>query len=499
MEGVMGTDDGRSRNWWFQKAGKLDKSERARSELGLATTTSAIAAATVAVAGLARYKLVSSAFGPAGLALFGQLLAFSGLLRLLGGLGSSGGITRLLATSDASAPPPSTVVRTAFLGLLVPVVLLVLGFLLAYQALASFTFADEAPGRWLLLALPCLPLAAAGSVVRGLLQAREQYRLIAVVDGLVALLGLALLAALILRGELWTLGWYPLLFVVLQTGLLVGLGRTQLRLDRRNGHARFDFGVLRQILAFGIAGWLGTIGVAVTSILLGRHFLAFGQGDTAGYFRAFWLVSETLLAVSVAAFHSYFFPMFCREDADGRGQHALAGIARSFLTLAGPLLLATSLLASPFLALLFRTDFTQVAGLLSVELCATLLRGCAWILGIPLLARHRLRWLVGLNLTWCASMLVLNLGLFADASLETYVLIHLGTSAVLLIAEVVVVGLLTGLYPSRAIGLRFLLVLAALGGLAWFHRESLGYWVGGGAALLIAMVDLARFTRRSPA
>ena len=480
-----------------EEAGNLDKSDRVRSELGLATTTSAIAAATVAVAGLARYKLVSGAFGPAGLALFGQLLAFSGLLRLLGGLGSSGGITKLLAHSEENPAPPSTVVRTAFLGLLVPGIMLVGGCILARDALASFTFAGEAPGRWLLLALPCLPLAAAGSVVRGLLQARAQYRLIAVVDGLVALLGLALLGALVLRDDLWSLGWYPLLFVVLQTGLLVGLGRTQLRLDRRNGDARFDFGVLRQILAFGIAGWLGTIGVATTSILLGRHFLAFGAGDAAGHFRAFWLVTETLLAVSVAAFHSYFFPMFCREDANGRGRQAISGIGLSFLALSAPLLIATSLLASPFLALLFRTDFSEVSALLSVELCATLLRGCAWILGIPLLARHQLRWLVGLNLAWCAAMLALNLGPYAGASLGTYVLTHVATSAALLIAELIVVARLTNLYLSRAVALRFALVLAALGTLAWVDRASTGYWIFGITVLCIALVELSRFSRRA--
>ena len=477
----------------------MDKSDRASSELGLATTTSAVAAATVAVAGLARFKLVSSAFGPAGLALFGQLLAFSGLLRLLGGLGSSGGITRLLAHSESAdttaSESPSTVVRTAFVGLLVPAVLLVAGCLLVRHSLASFTFAGEAPARWLLLSLPCLPLAAAGSVVRGLLQAREQYRLIAVVDGLVALLGLAMLAALLYRNDLWALGWYPLLFVILQTGLLVGLGRTQLHLDRRNGTAHFDFGVLRQILAFGLAGWLGTIGVATTSILLGRHFLAFGAGDTAGYFRAFWLVTETLLAVSVAAFHSYFFPMFCREDGAGRGPQALSDIARSFLALAGPLLIATSLLASPFLALLFRTDFTQVSGLLSIELCATLLRGCAWILGIPLLARRRLRWLVGLNLAWCSAMLILNLGPFGGASLQTYVLIHLGTAAALLVAELAVIGWLTRLVPNRAVAWRFAVLLGALGVLAWVDRGSAAYWMVGAIALLVALLDLARFAR----
>lgn len=472
----------------------MDKTERARSELGLATTTSAIAAATVAVAGLARYKLVSAAFGATGLALFGQLLAFSGLLRLLGGLGSAGGITRLLAESGPNAAPPSTVLRTAFLGLLVPGVMVTAGCLLAREALASFTFAGSAPSRWLILALPCLPLAAAGSVVRGLLQAREQYRLIAVVDGLVALLGLALLAALVLRDDVWMLGWYPVLFVVLQTGLLVLLGRRRLHLDRRNGAARFDLGVLRQILAFGIAGWLGTLGVAATSILLGRHFLAFGSGDAAGHFRAFWLVTETLLAVSVAAFHSYFFPMFCREDAMGRGRKALTGIGRSFLALSAPMLIATSVLASPFLALLFRTDFTQVSGLLSIELCATLLRGCAWILGIPLLARRQLRWFVGLNLAWCAAMLLLNLGPFADASLETYVLIHLATSAVLLLAELIVVGLLTGLHPTGVVATRFGLVLGALGLLAWMERGSTAFWIVAVLAMSAALTDLARFT-----
>lgn len=467
-----------------KKAGNLQKNDRASSELGLATTTSAVAAAAVAVAGLARYKLVSAGFGPAGLALFGQLVAFSGLLRLLGGLGSSGGITRLLADDSAS---PSTVLRTAFVGLFLPGLLVIGGCLLARDALATFTFADEAPTKWLLLALPCLPLAAGGSVVRGLLQARAQYRLIALVDGLVAVLGLGLLALLVQQGELDALGWYPLLFVVLQTVLLLTLGRTQLRLDRRSGPPRFQVGILRQILAFGVAGWLGTLGVAVTSLLLGRHFLASATGDTAGHFRAFWLITETVLAVSVAAFHTYFFPMFCREDAEGRGSRAFAEISRSFLALAAPLLIATSLFASPFLTFLFRTDFAQVAELLSIELCATLLRGCAWILGIPLLARRHLGWLVGLNLAWCSAMLILNLGVFPQASLESYVLIHLGTAAGLLIVELMVVGRLAGLRPSRSVSLHLLLLLATLLAIAFLDVASTAHWLVGLAALVISV------------
>lgn len=427
-----------------------------------AVAVGGLATAAAVGAAAARAKLVAVTLGPVGLGWYAQLAALAALLTLLGTFCLGGGLPRELALAIAGPDrrAAGTILRSALGVLLIPTAALgALGFLFA-PAVAGLVFADPGRAAWVRWLLPCLPVAGLGGVAVGALRAAREVRRLAVAQAAAVVIGVGVVYLLLTTGGLPALAWAPLSLAALQALFAAAAAWPLVAPMLATPGPWWDGRAARVVARYGGASLLLALLVAATSLGVGRVMLASGGAGEAGCFRALWSLSESLVLVATAGFHSYFYPTFCRARGAAEGSALLTRFMEVSVLGTLALLAPVTLLAPWLVPLLFSGGFGAAVPLVGLHLAGDFVRINGWIAGLPLLARGQLRALVGLNVGW--SMLFWGLlgWWFPQLGLKGYALAYAASWPALFAAQLWLV--------RRGFGIRLALRSAALflGGLA---------------------------------
>lgn len=424
---------------------------------------SAVAAAAAAL----RYKLVSVSLGPEGLGLIGQLYGLALVIVLLSTFVSGGGLARYLSEAFArhDRARVALIVRTAVLALVVPALgLTLLAYPLATE-LAHWVLADPELAGWVRWVVPCLPLAAVSSLCLNVLRADRQVKPLARAEAVIGCVGVALTAGLICWRGLEGVVLFPLGFECIRFACLGTLAWPRLR-DSLAVRTRWWEGQLaRSLSEYGAAAVCMSVVTQVLALAVGRWFLAGGRAEEAGVYRSLWLLSEGALALTAAGYHGYLYPSFCRTEGSRDGSRALDAMLTSLPALWAPLFVGMSLLAPWMVRLLYSSSFESAASLVRLTLIGDFLRAATVVVAIPLLARGRLGWLVGLSFLRAALIWTLFVWWEPRFGIGAYAGGYVAASAVALVAQAAAVRAWLGISATRrswAVVGGVTLVLAAL-------------------------------------
>lgn len=365
---------------------------------------SGMGTALSSVASVARTKLVALALGPAGVAIAGQVSQSMFALTWLATFGTSAGTTRYLSEALARHDEvrAALVVRTASVLLAGASILLVAAGLLLAPGAASWLFGSAAAVRWVWWLLPAVPAAALMSLSIALLRGAGQAQRLAWAQSAGAVAAVGATYLMLRGGSLDSLA--PLALVMTATQACA-LTMAAWPLVRRWGPGTHPFrldGVLaRGIATYGAANVVMGLATAISTIAIGRTYLAAGLTTEAGLIAALAWFAEPLVSVFVSGLHASTYPAYCAA----RGHDASAVLSRAVRALVlftTPVLVVGTLAARPLLAGLFSHSFAALAPLLGLQLFASYLRCANILLGMPLLARGRIVWLTALHLLWAA-------------------------------------------------------------------------------------------------
>lgn len=357
------------------------------------------------LASVARTKLVAVALGPAGVAIAGQVSQSMFALTWLATFGASAGTTRYLSEAlsrhdDARA---TLVVRTASVLLAGTSVLVIAAGLLLAPGAATWLFGSLAAVRWVWWLLPAVPAAALMSLSIALLRGAGQAQRLAWAQSAGAVAAVGATYLMLRGGTVDSLAPLALVMTATQAGALTLAAWPLLRRWGLGTRAAFRLdGVLaRGIATYGAANVVMGLATAMSTIAIGRTYLAAGLTTEAGHIAALAWFAEPLVSVFVSGLHASTYPAYCaarRPDATA----VLSRAVRALVLFTTPVLVAGTFAARPLLALLFSHTFTGLAPLLGLQLFASYLRCANILLGIPLLARGRITWLTALHLLWAA-------------------------------------------------------------------------------------------------
>jgi len=360
-----------------------------------AFTSLSLASAVSMAANLVRGKLAALFLGPAGVGIFNQLSLMWNLFQTGGSLGAFNGLvqhgTEAMVAKDEAALHrlASTwwILLTAFSCLLA-----------AVGALASATISN-----WLLgdhgqhanlvaLMLISIPFAVTGQVYRALLAAARlvpqvvRSQIISDVGG--AIVFAALVPVLGLSGAILGFATIHLIFYIYTAfSVRKALGAAYVR-PRRN---EFRWAIVRSNIGFGASG-LAMIALSNLSVVIVARFVIDELGiGASGIFSNAWRIASVYLGAVTTTAISYYLPTLTRATSDEQMSRDVNATVRFYLLILPPVMAAIMALGEPIVWLILSSKFLAVAPLLLIFVPAELMRILAETVGMPLLARRRLK------------------------------------------------------------------------------------------------------------
>jgi O-antigen/teichoic acid export membrane protein len=398
---------------------------------------SGVASAALAVASVARTKLVAVGLGAPGLALAGQMTLAVNVLGWISNFGGSG-TARLVADalSRGDVGAAATVTRTTAL-LLLGAALVIVGLAApAVTPLAVMVFGDPSAASWIVWLLAAVPLAALASLGAAVLRGAQQAGRLAAVRIAAAVMSVVACLLLVQPGDLALVVFVPLALVAANA---VGMGAAAWPICRPWLSVKgpwFAAGVARRVAADGLANVFMGLTTSAAMLAVGRQYLAAGDLDTAGRIVALAWFSEPLAAAFVAGHSASTYPAY----AAARGPAADAVLARGvrgLVVVAVPVLAVVAIAAGPIVGVAFSPALADVAALVPLMALAAYVRSATMVLGMPLLARGRLIALSTIHAGWALAIAMGALGFAApglagaSAFVRAYVLATLVQAVVL--------------------------------------------------------------------
>ena len=359
---------------------------------------------------LVRGKLMALLLGPVGVGIFNQLGLLFNLATLAGQLGSFNGIVQhgaaALDARDDVALRRLTGTATLLLGALS--CLIALSGVVLSQSLSDLLLHDGGDHADLVaLILLAVPLAVTAQIYRALLSSARDVKALVRAQVFSDLGALAVFVALI-----FPYGLTGAVIGFMSTHLLLFLGTAEgvrRRLGLRLLIARprdFRWSVVRSNVEFG-ASSLVMVAAGNLSILAVSTLVIDQLGAAAnGIFANAWRIASIYLGAVTAATISYYLPTLTRaRDASEMGRISNDTL-RTFLLLLPPLMAAIMAGGELLVWLILSRESLLVAPLLLLFVPAELLRILGETISVALLARRRLRLLMGCYLVQAGTFVV---------------------------------------------------------------------------------------------
>ena len=446
-------------------------------------------AATV-VAAIARAKVLAFVLGPGGTGLLAQLSALTSMLVPLATLGLGNGVTAMIATARARGDTGLVArVRSTALTLTWIVGLT----LAALTALASPWLAQALyhDGRWtwvVLLGAATIPLSAIASLRVSILQGYEAVKAMAGLNGIIALASVVTIVPLAwflkLPGAVSQLVIVAAVYV-LASGLMV----------RRNApvdssvQTRIDRGLLRPLLRYGSSALL--VGLASTlTLLILRSVLVSRLGlEPNGVYQVCVGISGLYMPLILNSITAVVWPQIAAQRTDEETTATMRQSLRLGLLLmtgaAGGMLAGAPI----WIPLFYSGRFLPALDLLPFQFLGDYVRTIAWMCGVWLVPRNRLRPWVLFDLVYGITMLV-TFSLLVDR-------LGLKSAVIAYLAAHVSHAVLHYALARKKLGFRFgpdnrrllLASLALLAGLGTFTPRDL-FGVGLGVLALVLWAAL---------
>ncbi|HYQ89102.1 MAG TPA: oligosaccharide flippase family protein, partial [Candidatus Binatia bacterium] len=436
-------------------------------------------AATV-VAAILRAKVLAYLLGPAGTGLLAQLSTLTTMLVPLATLGLGNGVTAMIASARAQGDlglvrrvRSTSLTLTWLVGLT----------LAALTALASPWLADALfhDRRWtwvVLVGAAAVPLSAIASLRVSILQGYQAVKAMAGLNGIIALASILTIAPLAwffrLPGAVAQLVVVAAVYVF-ASGWLEGRQRDVLDQEEagprgtnplRSIRARIDRALLRPLLRYGSSALLVGLSSTLTLLIL-RSVLVSKLGLIPnGIYQVCVGISGLYMPLILNSITAIVWPQIAAQRSDEETAATMRQSLRLALLLmtgAGGAMLAG---APIWIPLFYSGKFLPALDLLPLQFVGDYFRTIAWVCGIWLVPKNRLRPWVLFDLVYGVTMLV-TFSLFVDrvgirSVVIAYVAAHLSHAALHYALARKVLGFRLG-PDNRRLLLASIALLAGLG------------------------------------
>jgi O-antigen/teichoic acid export membrane protein len=372
-------------------------SEEAQTSGGFARafTSLSLASGVSMGANLVRGKLAALFLGPAGVGIFNQLSLMWNLFQISGSLGAFNGLvqhgTEAMVAKDEAAL--HRLASTWWILLTASSCLLAAAGAIASPVISNWLLGDHgAHSDLVALMLISIPFAVSAQVYRALLAASRlvpqlvKAQIVSDVGG--AIVFAALVPVLGLPGSILGFATIHLLFYLITAfSVRKTLGGNYVRPKL----SEFSWAAVRSNLGFGVSGLamiaLSNLSVVIVSRLVIDHFGI----SASGIFSNAWRIASVYLGAVTTTAISYYLPTLTRAENDEQMSRDVNTTIRFYLYLL-PLIMAAIMAAGePIVWLILSAKFLPVAALLLIFVPAELMRILGETVGMPLLARRRLK------------------------------------------------------------------------------------------------------------
>ena len=373
----------------------MSEAAHSQGSFARAFTSLSLASGVSMAANLVRGKLAALFLGPAGVGIFNQLSLMWNLFQTGGSLGAFNGLvqhgTEAIVAKDEAALHrlASTwwILLTAF-----SCVLAAAGAI-ASPTLSNWLLSDHgAHANLVALMLISIPFAVTGQVYRALLAAARlvpqlvRAQIVSDVGG--AIVFAILVPFLGLPGAILGFATIHLIFYLytaFSVRKMLGPGYVRPR------PSEFRWLLVRSNLGFGASG-LAMIALSNLAVVVVSRLVIDELGiGASGIFSNAWRIASVYLGAVTTTAISYYLPTLTRAESDERMSRDVNATVRFYLYLLPPVMAAIMACGEPIVWLILSAKFLPVASLLLIFVPAELMRILAETVGLPLLARRRLR------------------------------------------------------------------------------------------------------------
>jgi len=466
---------------------------RSTAILGLGSVATVVAA-------ILRAKILAHWLGPEGTGVLAQLASLTAVLVPLGTLGVGNGLVAMIADARAKGDfaRVRALERTALSLAWIVGGGLALFAIVASPWLANGIYHDSGFAWAVIVGGVTVPLSAIASLRVSMLQGHQAVRAMAGLNFVIAASGIITIIPLAyfygVRGAVAQLALVAAIYAWWSGRLLKPLSAPASGArEAPVREQRIDRTLLRPLLRFGGSALLVGLSSTLTLLIL-RSILVqkLGLGPN-GIYQVCVGVSGLLMPTILNAITATVWPEIAAQTTDAEAAPSMRGAIRlSFLLTTGAC--AGILIGAPiWVPLFYSGKFLPALDLLPLQFLGDYFRAAAWMFGIWLVPRNRLKPWVLFDLVYGVTLLVVFVFLVDRVGLKSvvigYVLAHV-THAVLHYA-----------LARHALGFRLgpdnrrllLASLALLAGLvAWTPRDLVGVAVGGVAVVAWALVVVRR-------
>jgi PST family polysaccharide transporter len=349
------------------------------------------------VAAILRAKILAAWLGPEGTGVIAQLAAFTAVLIPLATLGAGNGVVTLIADARARGDQErirritstvKTLAWTAGIGLAVVAAALSPWISDAVYRDRSFVWA-------ILIGAATIPLSAVASLQITMLQGHGAVRSMAILNGLVAAITIGTIVPLAwffgVRGAVAQLVVLATMQVLLGRRLLAPLQPPAPAVPAATPEPRVDRSLLRPIARYGGSALL--VGLSSTLTLLVLRSIIVDKLGLAqnGIYQVCVGVSGLTMPLILNSITATVWPEIAAQPTDaGAGAPMRSGIRLCFLLTTG--VAAALMVGAPiWVPLFYSPKFRPALELLPFQFLGDYFRAAAWMFGIWLVPRNRLR------------------------------------------------------------------------------------------------------------
>lgn len=456
--------------------------------------------ATVAAA-IVRAKILAARLGPEGTGVLAQLASLTAVLVPLATLGIGNGLVAMIAEARAANDFARVHALTRMGSRLAWGVGggLAVAAAIASPWLAAGIYRDSAYTWAILLGAASVPLSAAASVNISMLQGHQAVRAMAGLNVAIAIAQIATIvplaflwgvpgavAQLVVIGAIWA--WWSGRLLAPHTPRAPRAGKTTSGAEQAGGRP-----LMRPLLRYGISSLLVGLSSTLTLLIL-RSMLVSKLGLPAnGIYQVCVGVSGLLMPTILNSITANVWPEIAALSSDADVPPVMrSGVRLAFLLTTG--LCAAILVGAPIWVPLFYSGrFLPALDLLPVQFLGDYFRAAAWMFGIWLVPRNRLRPWVLFDVIYGVTLLVSFVFLVDRVGLKSvvigYVLAHMTHAGLHYWLARRTVEFRLG-PDNRRLLLASLALL--LGLLAWTPKSLLGVGLGGLALVAWALIVVRR-------
>jgi O-antigen/teichoic acid export membrane protein len=441
-------------------------------------------AATV-VATIIRAKVLATWLGPQGTGVIAQLATLTAVLVPLATLGIGNGVVTLLAEARA-AGDPARVARVQSTALAIALLLggtLAAACALASPWLAGWIYRDPALAWVVLAGAATVPLSARSSLRVSMLQGHEAVKAMAQLNAVVAV---ATVATVVPMAWFFGLRGAVVQLVVIAAIYAWWAGRLvkPLAPPRPAGTPRLDRSLLRPLARFGVSSLLVGLSSTLTLLILRSVLIGkLGLGPN-GIYQVCVGISGLYMPLVLNSVTATVWPRIAAEPSDAAAAATMREALRLvFLLVTGAC--AAMLAGAPlWVPLFYSKQFLPALDLLPLQFLGDYFRAAAWMFGIWLVPRNRLRPWVLFDVVYGVVLLVVFVLLVDRIGVRSvvvaYVAAHMSHAALHYALARRTLGFRVG-PENRRLLLASLALL--LGLLVWTPRTVLGTAAAGAAVL----------------